>query len=1007
MTSFSRQTGSQKILPFLLGLLLVFPEDSLCLELNVSSSHVLLNSNTSFTVVCSGWSQVTWVLPRELQMEGVVVDDQGSSSLLQIFNASWQTSGRYTCKEASSDLSKAIDVFVPGNGPEQWFVPQGSGPVMKEAEEDTIPCVVSDPRLNVSLYERPDMLLVTGLTYEPGRGFTGRLNDTSYECVASAGAQKVTSQPFYVFSIIVSPDMEVDLTVSSSVLKRGDVLTVNCTVKRSDVVYFTWEFPRRQEIDPLTEFLPKQIRSFVNISAVSAADSGSYVCTVRDTVNEQTVRKNISVVVLDRGYVYLWPLGATNVSSLLHHNVELQVELDAHPAPTVLWTKDNQSIARDAALIRTTHLTGSRYMSKLTLVRVRLDQAGSYTATGSNEDGSEEVVFNLEIKVPPKITALSEISKQAVLCIGEGTPPPSVTWYTCHDSHRCSNSTGSWRNQSAASDGSTVRQNVTQRDGLTQVHSVLSLRNFTSLSAVRCETKNSAGQRARDLRIVSDASLSQVLVLAAVLVLVVMAMFFLIVLIVLLRKKPRYEVRWKVIESVSPDGQQYTFVDPEQLPYDSAWEVPRDSIVLGQVLGSGAFGRVVEATVSGLRSHPTTKVAIKMVKSNSGAVQSLLSELKILIHVGRHLNVVNLLGACTSGGPVYLITEFCRHGDLVKYLQGNKHTFLQGDTSAQSKSDPDGGYMDMNKDENVQYVTMKECSQQDEPLLYETLYTTTDQQGAPVLLSDSTVLTLDDLLGFSFQVSQAMDFLSSRNCVHRDLAARNVLVCDGKLVKVCDFGLSRDVLKHQDYVARGNSFLPVRWMPPESLFQNIYSCQSDVWSYGVLLWEIFSLGNSPYPELPSISHFYPALKKGHRMSRPPHAPQNIFDLMTRCWEEEPQSRPSFTSLAVSVGNLLPDDYKKHYGQLAENFLTSHQSPGRPTEGSPASQAEAHLMEAEPVEAGPSQSSYIIPVSDVTIESGDAALDAVSPLMLDCQDSEQEVTSSLGRLEAAQEEESCL
>lgn len=246
-------------------------------------------------------------------MEGILVEDQGSSSLLQIFNASWQNSGRYTCEEASSDLSKAIDIFVPGEGeshvaatltagpnappykrlfpfpgPEQWFVLQGSGVVMKETEEDTIPCVVSDPQLDVLLYQRPGMSQVTGLTYEPARGFTGRLNDTSYVCVASAGGQKATSTPFYVFSIIgevasdlldhhifpwaclnrltvhspptvcpsVSPDMEVDLTVSSRVLKRGDVLTVNCTVKRSDVVFFTWEFPRRQVSSPLTDRQP-------------------------------------------------------------------------------------------------------------------------------------------------------------------------------------------------------------------------------------------------------------------------------------------------------------------------------------------------------------------------------------------------------------------------------------------------------------------------------------------------------------------------------------------------------------------------------------------------------------------------------------------------------------------------------------------------------------------------------------------------------------------------------
>lgn len=84
----------------------------------------------------------------------------------------------------------------------EWFVPLGHGVVMKETEEDTIPCVVSNPRLNVSLYERPNKTPITGLTYEPGRGFTGRLNDTSYVCVATAGDEVAESQVYYVFSII-------------------------------------------------------------------------------------------------------------------------------------------------------------------------------------------------------------------------------------------------------------------------------------------------------------------------------------------------------------------------------------------------------------------------------------------------------------------------------------------------------------------------------------------------------------------------------------------------------------------------------------------------------------------------------------------------------------------------------------------------------------------------------------------------------------------------------------
>ncbi|KAG8008354.1 Platelet-derived growth factor receptor beta [Nibea albiflora] len=1060
----------QNHLDFSPGVLLVHPDGSICLELQPSSTEVLLNSSANFTVVskhlsvslqvCSGWSQVTWRFHQDFVKDSVDVYNQGSSSILQLSNVTWKNSGRYTCEEASSYQSKVVDIFIPGQGPEEWFVPLGPGVVMKEAEEDTIPCAVSDPQLNVSLYERPGRIAVSGMTYEPGHGFTGRLKDTSYVCIATNGDMETESQVYYVFSIVVPKVMEVDLTVSNSVLKQGEVLTVNCTVKDTEMVYFQWDFPRKQDFEPLTDFLPSRIRSFVNISAATVADSGVYVCIVQETVQERTVKKNVTVTVLgectqtgkhrqvntqtgelsfslsaDRGYIYLWPSGETNVSSLLHHTVEFSVEVDAHPAPTVLWTKDNQTVAMKTTSITTTHHVDQRYFSTLKLVRVQMDQAGSYTVTVSNEDDIQEVIFNLEVKVPPKITSLSELGSKAVLCVSEGAPPPSVTWYTCHSSNRCNNATGGWRSLSANTD---LQLNTTEVEekGVTQVRSVLTLKSLSSLSAVRCEAKNSAGRRARDLRILSTSLLSQVAVLAAVLVLVVIAVVFLIILILLWRKKPRYEVRWKVIESVSPDGQQYTYLDPTQLPYNSTWEVPRDNIVLGQVLGSGAFGRVVEANVSDLlHSHSTTKVAIKMVKPSSGAVQSLMSELKVMVHLGPHLNVVNLLGACTRGGPVYLITEFCRHGDLVNYLQRNKHTFLQSDPH--TKSDSDGGYMDMNK-ESAQYVAMKELSYADiEPAVYETPYTPPDQQEASLLLSDSPLLTLNDLLSFSFQVSQAMDFLSNRNCVHRDLAARNVLVCEGKLVKICDFGLARDLMKDQDYIARGNSFLPVKWMAPESIFQNIYSSQSDVWSYGVLLWEIFSLGGSPYPDVPMTQEFYSALKRGYRMSRPDHAPDNIFDLMKQCWEEKPQFRPSFSSLVASVGNMLSDDYKKCYQQLTENFMKSEnpavvrsrlnpsiaidQIDGETdTNGSPDPRVNSHLLKVEPEEAGPSHGTYIIPITDITIEtSGGAALDAVSPQLSDTQDTAgaQEVKSSEDRQEAEElpassckreeEEESCL
>ncbi|XP_016136252.1 mast/stem cell growth factor receptor Kit-like [Sinocyclocheilus grahami] len=107
---------------------------------------------------------------------------------------------------------------------------------------------------------------------------------------------------------------------------------------------------------------------------------------------------------------------------------------------------------------------------------------------------------------------------------------------------------------------------------------------------------------------------------------------------------------------------------------------------------------------------------------------------------------------------------------------------------------------------------------------------------------DDLSLDTEDLLSFSYQVAKGMDFLTSKNCIHRDLAARNVLLTQGRVAKICDFGLARDITRDSSYVLRGNARLPVKWMSPESLFACVYTFESDVWSYGILLWEIFSLG---------------------------------------------------------------------------------------------------------------------------------------------------------------------
>uniref|UniRef100_A0A8C7GH23 Vascular endothelial growth factor receptor 3 n=1 Tax=Oncorhynchus kisutch TaxID=8019 RepID=A0A8C7GH23_ONCKI len=207
-----------------------------------------------------------------------------------------------------------------------------------------------------------------------------------------------------------------------------------------------------------------------------------------------------------------------------------------------------------------------------------------------------------------------------------------------------------------------------------------------------------------------------------------------------------------------------------------------------------------------------------------------------------------------------------------------------------------------------------------------------------------TPLTIEDLICYSFQVARGMEFLASRKCIHRDLAARNILLSENNVVKICDFGLARDIYKDPDYVRKGSARLPLKWMAPESIFDKVYTSQSDVWSFGVLLWEIFSLGASPYPGVQIDEDFCKRLKDGTRMRAPETASPEIYGIMLACWQGEPRERPPFQALVDILGDLLQDDRLpdgKDYiplnpSQSSEEDSFSHAS------SQPASQEEMRL-----------------------------------------------------------------
>nr|KAF6431227.1 fibroblast growth factor receptor 3 [Rousettus aegyptiacus] len=329
----------------------------------------------------------------------------------------------------------------------------------------------------------------------------------------------------------------------------------------------------------------------------------------------------------------------------------------------------------------------------------------------------------------------------------------------------------------------------------------------------------------------------------------------------------------------SGEGPALANVSELELPADPKWELPRARLTLGKPLGEGCFGQVVMAEAIGIDKDRATKpvtVAVKMLKDDATDkdLSDLVSEMEMMKMIGKHKNIINLLGACTQGGPLYVLVEYAAKGNLREYLRARR---------------PPG--MDYSFD------TCKLPEEQ---------------------------LTFKDLVSCAYQVARGMEYLASKKCIHRDLAARNVLVTEDNVMKIADFGLARDVHNLDYYKKTTNGRLPVKWMAPEALFDRVYTHQSDVWSFGVLLWETFTLGGSPYPGIP-VEELFKLLKEGHRMDKPANCTHDLYMVMRECWHAVPSQRPTFKQLVEDLDRILTVTSTDEYLDLSVPF--EQYSPG--------------------------------------------------------------------------------
>lgn len=316
-------------------------------------------------------------------------------------------------------------------------------------------------------------------------------------------------------------------------------------------------------------------------------------------------------------------------------------------------------------------------------------------------------------------------------------------------------------------------------------------------------------------------------------------------------------------------------VDEEDLTIDY-WELsPEKVIIKNEQLGHGAYGQVYKGKLIGaspgiLRHHKNEgpqftdcDCAVKMLPkyASDSARAEFMHEIELMKTLGFHDNIVSMLGCITAANKSCLVIEYCASRDLLRFLK-KRRTDLE---------------ISKSMDEQI------ECTK--------------------------------EFLNFAWQIAQGMCYLGQKNIIHRDLAARNILIAgaDGlKNAKISDFGLSLSLDGGSQLPASGR--LPIKWLALECLQRELFSVKSDVWSYGIVLFEMYSMGERPFEDIEPLN-LIPHLEAGNRPRRPLLASDKIAEVMTRCWDKAPAKRPSFEDLLYIFAGLL-EQSTEGYGYLA-------------------------------------------------------------------------------------------
>ncbi|XP_059485924.1 focal adhesion kinase 1 isoform X2 [Neocloeon triangulifer] len=304
-------------------------------------------------------------------------------------------------------------------------------------------------------------------------------------------------------------------------------------------------------------------------------------------------------------------------------------------------------------------------------------------------------------------------------------------------------------------------------------------------------------------------------------------------------------------------------------PSTRNYELQRNMIDLGEIIGEGQFGDVHKGVYRGRDGKAQVAVAVKTCKVDAdlATAEKFLEEAYIMQQFD-HPHIIKLIGVC-SESPIWIVMELAKLGEMRAYLLSNKSR-----------------------------------------------------------------LDLATLLLYSYQLSTALSYLESKKFVHRDIAARNVLVSSHHCVKLADFGLSRWV-EDQSYYKASKGKLPIKWMAPESINFRRFTTASDVWMFGVCMWEILMLGIKPFQGVKN-NDVIGKIENGERLALPADCPPRLYSLMSQCWSYEPSKRPTFKEIREVLNEILLDErHQKEETMRRENRRVQAMSWGSSGSDDPA------------------------------------------------------------------------